>query len=89
MITAIGESNTYNLKTRAGAVSTAERRNKMKLSDTKEYQNFLSVLKNVENEGLRVVLEDAACELVKKSFSIGWDKGHERGSEIRKDVENA
>ena len=61
----------------------------MKLSDTKEYQDFLSVLKNVENEGLRVVLEDALFEVILKSWEIGYDVGYLKGFERGKDFKNA
>lgn len=60
----------------------------MKLSDTKEYQDFLSVLKNVKNEGLRVVLEDAVFEIVQeevhKAWGVGYAAGCEKGYQARK-----
>jgi hypothetical protein len=53
----------------------------MKLSDTKEYQDFLSVLKNVKNEGLRVALEDSVFEIVQEEVHKAWGVGYAAGCE--------
>jgi hypothetical protein len=51
----------------------------MKITDTQEYKDFLSVLEGVDNKELRVVLEDAAYEVIQKvkheAFEIGYKSG--------------
>lgn len=50
----------------------------MKITETKEYQDFLSVLKNVGNEELSTIIEDAAYEVIliasKKVWSVSYDE---------------
>ena len=61
----------------------------MKITDTKEYKDFLSVLEGVDNKELRVILEDAGYEVILKSFGIGYDVGYLKGFEKGKDFKNA
>ena len=60
----------------------------MKIENTKEYKELLSVLAKVENEGLRTVIEDAIWEVVseaeKASWAIGYDAGYTNGYQAGK-----
>ena len=62
---------------------------KMKITDTQEFKDFLSALEGVDNKELRVILGDVAYEVILKSFGIGYDSGYLKGFERGKDFKNA
>ncbi|KFN40233.1 MAG: hypothetical protein JU82_04205 [Sulfuricurvum sp. MLSB] len=61
----------------------------MKITDTQEYKEFLSVLESIDNKEFRVVLVDVAYEVILKSFGIGYDSGYLKGFERGKDFKDA
>lgn len=80
--------NIYNKNNRAGAVIPAESRDKMRLSQTKEYKELLTTLAHVGNKDLEGLIEEVLYEVIseaeKRAWAIGYDAGYTNGERAGK-----